>query len=1195
MNDMMRKRQDTAKFFQQKGRALLSFFYLLLMLCLGGFEAWGQTTDYSGTYYIASYAKVPDSNPAQYFYNPADPNNSDNYYLCPSDGWIYYKKDNKWTADKASSDGPFLTTFKCRTAAYNDYGGMNNAKWVVTKHGDYYTFYHTGTSKYLVLSSQINGCGADRMRVHLEEITSPETDNNALFTIASDGNPGFYIEPKAKSGDRLTVNGGNKNSLKGESGKKDGPKGTGYNYENTAGIVGIYRGTGVDDNRYFYLEDYITRPTITFNDATEEITITAVQLGVNLIYTTDGSTPSTSNPNAKTITGTEGNTTTVTFNPSDGETTIKAVAVVGSELSNIATYTTPVYIGENHKYLIQSQNNGWTIDENTTDFHFYMIPGDKDNNVTKVNTTSLFRPSMEWHFLNAGIENGVQYYYVVNNANSMYLAYDSSNSVYMDDFTEDNKFKFKILESPTAGTYNIYPYGQNNIINKNTNNANAAAINTATYSASNANSANTRWKFILPTDLDTNAPFTVSNTSVIKFYQIANVGGSGHYIIPPTGNNTNAITSNSTTDADIKRGSWYFEEAQAATASDWCTYYYIRNAETGKYLYFIRDANNVGACLEMRSTIESGQEDRYMFTWAKTADINVNYYIIPKLLKDVKQNSISSLRKHDSNTSIITNVTRGAGNYAWTFVEAPLFCHNPVFEESGGNIIMSCNMIAAEIRYTTNGQDPKADGVTCLTYPPSTPLSVSDQHLIKAYAVVSDGTNSAPSEDVVILLNKPDITLEAGPYEYKGEAWEPSFTVSIGESGSETTAPTSPASYSTTYSDNINAGEATVTLTDADEEDNWYIWNASTTFTIAPKELTITPDDNQSKELGDDDPQLTYSKEGIVDGDEWDEVLSGELSRDEGENVGTYTIYQGTLTANSNYTIAFTDGKIFTITGKSIGDGETPANGITIEIVKNDDDSFTTTVRNNGQNMTVGTEGTDYDYSITSSGDASTKYYEVTITGANNYSGGFKAKYANIALTKADDDTTPGGACTFVTNSSGDGDIATPDNMTAYIVTAVNSNTVTIEVVDYIPEDMPVLLLSNVNAKGFQVQPRAGGEDVTDEQKTDNLLKVETADRLFDMATIYLLYKGEFVLNAEGTLAAGKIYLPNPNAPDSNSGSRGESRLKIIRSESTGIEDTHLSSSPLSEFWYSLDGQRLSGKPSQKGLYLQNGKKIVIK
>ena len=32
-----------------------------------------------------------------------------------------------------------------------------------------------------------------------------------------------------------------------------------------------------------------------------------------------------------------------------------------------------------------------------------------------------------------------------------------------------------------------------------------------------------------------------------------------------------------------------------------------------------------------------------------------------------------------------------------------------------------------------------------------------------------------------------------------------------------------------------------------------------------------------------------------------------------------------------------------------------------------------------------------------------------------------------------------------------------------------------------------------------------------------------------------------------------------------------------------------------SDYWYSLDGRRLSGKPTQKGIYINNGRKIVIK
>ena len=34
---------------------------------------------------------------------------------------------------------------------------------------------------------------------------------------------------------------------------------------------------------------------------------------------------------------------------------------------------------------------------------------------------------------------------------------------------------------------------------------------------------------------------------------------------------------------------------------------------------------------------------------------------------------------------------------------------------------------------------------------------------------------------------------------------------------------------------------------------------------------------------------------------------------------------------------------------------------------------------------------------------------------------------------------------------------------------------------------------------------------------------------------------------------------------------------------------------PLQENWYTLDGRKLSGKPNAKGVYIQNGKKIVVK
>lgn len=1188
---------------------------------------WGQTIDYSGTYYIASYAKEPNKD--KYYYNPADPTNQDNYYLCPSDGWIYYKAGNNWTADKASSDGPFLTTFKCRTTAYNDYGGMNNAKWVVTKHGDYYAFYHTGTSKYMVLSGKISGCGDDRMRVHLETI-SGDLPDNALFTIAPQSH-GLIIAPKTITGDRLTVNGGNKNSLIGEPGKTGGPKGTGYNYENTAGIVGIYRSTGTDDNRYFYLEDYITRPTITYDEDADEIVITASQEGATLIYTTDGTTPTENNgtPVAST-------TKTITLTSTTDITTIKAVAKVGNELSNVATFFTPVLIGSSHKYLIQSQNNAW----NTTDFHFYMIPGDEENSVIKLNTTSLFRPTMEWYFLNAGITNGVQFYYIVNNSakdnsdNPYYLCWDGTNVCMLPYISSDaNKFKFSIAESPTAGTFNILPYGETKkFINKGGNNGNAAAdvIGLRTESSTYSNNANARWKFIVSSALDKTPPFTAcdASTHITKFYKIESIGSSGYYIIPPTGNNTNATTSNSATDADIKRGSWYFEEAQAATALDWCTYYHIRNAETGKYLYFTKDANNAGACLILKDDIESGNEERYLFTWARTATTDA-YYIIPKLLKDASQNQFSTLQRNSG--TLQSNLTRSAGSYAWKFVDAALFCNNPTFSASGGNIVMKCIPGSAEIRYTTNGDDPTTS--TYSTYSPATPLSASDQHLIKAYAVVSDGAtptpNTANSPGVVTLFNKPDIVIKEGEnvvnadtYTYDKTAKEPTVDeVSITIGGTKYIA--TPATiYNVTYNNNTDAGTATVNIEDAVESDTWGFLNASKTFTIKQKNVTATAD-NLTKGYGDADPELTVTVDGLIEGD----AITYTISRAAGENVDTYTITLTGETSQGNYNVtSFTNGS-FTITQKALNkdDVGTPADGITITVTKNAGPPATYDVTVTHDILGTPTPlvlNTDY----TCSGETSTSGYLVTVTAAvgGNYTGFIKATYADPTFYLDGAAWSPSGseyAAVFLSLSDMVPNPSTGIVIKAYIVKQVNPTigTITVSPVEYtsnaatnpptkanyIPEGVPVLLLSNnVNSLGFTTSsPPEDTSDITTTAKNSNKLMVSPEGGVHvEDAEAYIFYRGEFVLTKEGTIAKDKFFIYNPNYKSSPTPPSSPVRkLQIIIEEEEdpdGIsEEIRVKSEEFTatESWHTLDGRKLSGKPTRKGLYIMNGKKVVIR
>ena len=54
--------------------------------------------------------------------------------------------------------------------------------------------------------------------------------------------------------------------------------------------------------------------------------------------------------------------------------------------------------------------------------------------------------------------------------------------------------------------------------------------------------------------------------------------------------------------------------------------------------------------------------------------------------------------------------------------------------------------------------------------------------------------------------------------------------------------------------------------------------------------------------------------------------------------------------------------------------------------------------------------------------------------------------------------------------------------------------------------------------------------------------------------------------------------------------------LSFDGEETTGILEVSANSNEVKDdIWYSLDGVRLSGKPTQRGLYINNGKKVVIK
>ena len=115
-------------------------------------------------------------------------------------------------------------------------------------------------------------------------------------------------------------------------------------------------------------------------------------------------------------------------------------------------------------------------------------------------------------------------------------------------------------------------------------------------------------------------------------------------------------------------------------------------------------------------------------------------------------------------------------------------------------------------------------------------------------------------------------------------------------------------SLSRVAGENVGTYEITGVLTNS----NYIVTVTPGTFTIDPKAITVTAD-NASKTYGDVDPALTYTVPdgALVGGD----VLTGSLSRESGEGVGTYEI-TGVLT-NSNYAVTVTPGT-FSIAAKAI-------------------------------------------------------------------------------------------------------------------------------------------------------------------------------------------------------------------------------------------------------------------------------------
>ena len=166
-------------------------------------------------------------------------------------------------------------------------------------------------------------------------------------------------------------------------------------------------------------------------------------------------------------------------------------------------------------------------------------------------------------------------------------------------------------------------------------------------------------------------------------------------------------------------------------------------------------------------------------------------------------------------------------------------------------------------------------------------------------------------------------------------------------------------------------------------------------------------------------------------------------------------------------------------------------------------------------------------------------------------------------------------------------DVAVPMGMTAYIVTGVSEDgtKVIVSPVSYIKKGVAVLIEKDKTTEVSETTDFSGNKLIY----ADNEVPVTTGSKL------YVLYQNQFVKVTSGTqIPTGKNYLDLSTF--TNAGTRGfydiggandgTSALRGVVAEGTNGK---------SDAWYTLQGRRLSAKPTKSGLYFRNGAKVVIK
>ncbi len=436
---------------------------------------------------------------------------------------------------------------------------------------------------------------------------------------------------------------------------------------------------------------------------------------------------------------------------------------------------------------------------------------------------------------------------------------------------------------------------------------------------------------------------------------------------------------------------------------------------------------------------------------------------------------------------------------------------------------------------------------------------------------------------------------------YMGTEIKPTVTVK-----DSVTTLTENTDYTVSYTDNVNAGTATVTITAVESSD--YSGTAKATFTIKKADITVTAPTAKTGLTYTGEPQalveagtasygtMKYS----TDNETWTDTVPT------GTNAKDYTVYYK-VDGDDNHNAVDADSLTVSI-AKAAADVIKPT--ITF------DDADPAQVGDITVKVGDKTLVKDTDYTVTykdKSGNAVTEEkiknvmdeatedaeYTVVVTLTGNYSGSkeqtFSVKAATVAVL-----TIP--AKCYISYFSAKGlNLAdgTNDGVFLTSVKSVTEGSVVLYdkgTVTSAAKETP-LVICNTTEEEQKVTLRVNesADSVTYDSEHyfgTNEAKEFTSDDM-DNADYYVLDGKNFTwVKDAGTLPANRCWLQIATSAGASP------RVMSIRFESddvTGIDSVNDNAANDDETWYDLNGRLLQGKPATKGVFIHNGIKVVIK